>query len=136
MANQTSGQTTAREDDRTVIEELEREWSAAVVKGDPRPLDKILSEDCTLTGPDGSVLTKSQAIDAVRSGDFKFESLDPGRMEVRIYGDAAVVTGGGEVKGQYKNQDLSGPQRWTDTFIKLGGSWQCVASQVVHVTNQ
>jgi len=65
MANQTSGQTTARESDRPVLEELEREWSAAVVRGDPRPLEQILSEDCTLTGPDGSVLTKSLAIDGV-----------------------------------------------------------------------
>jgi hypothetical protein len=82
------------------------------------------------------VLTKAQAIDAVRSGNFKFESVDPGQMRLRIYGEAAVVTGGGEVKGQYKGQDLSGPQRWTDTIIKLGGRWQCVASQVVHVTSQ
>ena len=134
MVNQTSGQTTAREGDQSILEALEREWSAAVVKGDPLPLEKILSEDCTLTGPDGSVLTKSQAIEGVRSGDFKFESLDPGRMQVRIYGDAAVVTGGGEVKGRYKDQDLSGTQRWTDTFIKRSSGWQCVASQVAHVT--
>ena len=136
MANQTSAQTTAQQSDQAAIENLEREWSTAVVRGDSRPLEQILSEDCSLIGPDGSMLTKSQVIAAVRSGDFKFQSLDPGRMQVRTYGDAAVVTGGGEVKGKYKDQDLSGTQRWTDTFIKLQGRWQCVASQVVHVTTR
>jgi ketosteroid isomerase-like protein len=133
MLNKTSAQTTAQQGDQATIENLERKWSAAVVKGDPSPLEQILSEDCTLIGPDGAMLTKSQVIAAVRSGDFKFQSLDPGQMQLRTYGDAAVVTGGGEVKGQYKDRDLSGTQRWTDTFIKLQGRWQCVASQVVHM---
>jgi hypothetical protein len=51
-------------------------------------------------------------------------------MKVRLYGEAAVVTGFGRHSGTYKGVPFRDPQvRWTDTWIRINGRWQCVASQ-------
>jgi ketosteroid isomerase-like protein len=52
---------------------------------------------------------------------------DADDMKVRVYGDEAVVTGRNTTKGQFKGRDISGQYRWTDTWAKRNGRWQCVA---------
>jgi len=49
-------------------------------------------------------------------------------MKARVYGDAAVVTYRWTSKETFKGQDISGQSRWTDTWVKRAGRWQCVAS--------
>jgi ketosteroid isomerase-like protein len=51
-------------------------------------------------------------------------------IKVRIYGDAAVVTGLGHRSGTYKGAAFQDRQSlWTDTFVQKDGRWQCVATQ-------
>ena len=49
-------------------------------------------------------------------------------MKVRAYGDTAVVTYVTTDKGKFKGQDISGRYRWTDVFVRRGGTWQIVAA--------
>jgi hypothetical protein len=46
-------------------------------------------------------------------------------VKVRIYGDAAAVTGRDTVKKTKDGQDVSHQERWTDTWIKREGQWLC-----------
>ena len=64
----------------------------------------------------------------MKSGEDVVTSAAADDMKVRVYGNAAVVTGRYTVKEQFKGTDLSGPYRFTDTFIKRAGRWQCVAT--------
>jgi ketosteroid isomerase-like protein len=57
------------------------------------------------------------------------ESSDVSDMKVHVHGDAAVVTYASVDKGKYKTQDISGRYRWTDFFVRRGGTWQIVAGQ-------
>ena len=54
--------------------------------------------------------------------------MGPDDMKARVYGDAAVVTGRNTSKETLKGKDISGLYRWTDTWIKEAGRWQCVAT--------
>jgi len=59
------------------------------------------------------------------------------KIKVRVYGDAAVVTGHGVRAGTYNGVPFKDRQVfWTDTFIKKDGRWQCVASQGTLVAAQ
>ena len=56
-------------------------------------------------------------------------------MKVRVFGNAAVVTGRTTIKGgKYKGKDISGQYRFTDTWVKRNGHWLCVASANTRVT--
>ena len=50
-------------------------------------------------------------------------------MQVRIYGDTAVVTGGLTEKGTRNGTAYTDTYRWTDVFVKRGSRWQAVVSQ-------
>jgi len=46
-----------------------------------------------------------------------------------VYGDAAVAIGRWEGKGVEKGKPFNDVERFTDTWVKQGGQWRCVASQ-------
>jgi len=107
---------------------LEDEWTNAMLKRDWSVLERILTDDFTDVTFEGSVLTKAQDIADLKSGALTLTSLVADEMKVRVYGDAAVVTGRNTLKGKYQGMDINGQIRWTDTWVKHGGRWQCVAT--------
>lgn len=106
---------------------LENEWADAWVKMDVAFFGRIMADDYTWTSPWGEVVTKADNLAFAKSGEDVITSWVPADMKVRVYGDAAVVTGLQTIKDTYKGEDVSGQERWTHTWVKLAGRWQCVA---------
>jgi ketosteroid isomerase-like protein len=107
---------------------LENEWADAWVKRDVAFFDRIIADDYTWTSPWGDVWTKAQDLALVKSGETVIKSWVLADMKVRVYGDTAVVTGRNTIKETYKGEDVSGQNRWTHTWVKRAGRWQCVAA--------
>jgi ketosteroid isomerase-like protein len=108
--------------------QLEQDWTKALIKADVAFLDRLVAEDWVFTDPEGVVWTKAQSLAILKSGEDVITSLVPDDMKARVYGDAAVVTGRNTTKETLKGKDISGQYRWTDTWIKKAGRWQCVAT--------
>ena len=109
--------------------QIERDWCAATVKKDAVVLSRILADDYTSVGSRGGTSTKASELADLKGTDSFTNCVDT-NVKVRIYGDAAVVTGLGTRSGTYKGVAFKDRQvLWTDTFIKKDGRWQCVASQ-------
>ncbi len=106
---------------------LEKEWGDAEVKRDAAFFDWIMADDFIGTGSAGNVYNKAQDIANLKSGEDAITSAVLDEMEVRVYGDAAVVTYHSTEKGQFKGKDYSVEYRWTDTWINKAGRWQCLA---------
>jgi ketosteroid isomerase-like protein len=106
---------------------LENEWADAWVKSDVAFFERIEADDYTYTACEGSVWTKAQDLALLKSGQDVITSWVLADMKVRVYGDAAVITGRATVKETYKGKDVSRQERWTDTWVKRAGRWQCVA---------
>jgi ketosteroid isomerase-like protein len=115
---------------------IEKAWNEASLKGDTAFPERILAEDFTDTDPEGAVTTKTEDIANLKSGNIKFSSVATEDMKARVYGDAAVVTGCNTIKGQFKGKDISGQYRWTDTWVRRDGRWQCVASHVSKIVDK
>jgi len=49
-------------------------------------------------------------------------------MKVIVFGDTAVVHGLWTKKSADGGKDTSSRSRWTDTFVRRDGRWQCVGS--------
>ena len=108
----------------------------ALIKRDMSVLESFTAEDYTGTSPDGAFYTRAQARDSITSGDYVLESAELDDMKVRVYGDTAVLTGRSTEKSKYKGQDVSGQYRFIDVFVKQGGRWRVVASQVTRIAPQ
>jgi ketosteroid isomerase-like protein len=104
---------------------LQRELVQALPKRDASAFDRIEADDFVFTDPEGTLRTKSQDIEALKSSSIQSAEADD--MKVRLYGDAAVVTGRLTCKGTYGGKDITGQYRFTDTWINQEGKWRCVA---------
>jgi ketosteroid isomerase-like protein len=115
--------------------QMERDWTAAALNQDAGALDKILADDWVGQNIAGMV-TKTEALTELKSGDNKLASETLGDMKVRVFGDTAVVTGSDDEKSSYKGKDTSGHYTWTDVFVRRHGRWQAAASQGTLITQQ
>jgi ketosteroid isomerase-like protein len=112
---------------------LENDWNNASVKRDVTALGRIMADDWTIADPEGTVENKTQALAEIKSGEDLTMSAVADEMKVRVYGHAAVVLGRNTVKEQLKGKEISGQYRFTDTWVKKGGRWQCVATAVTKI---
>lgn len=118
------------------VKELDRQAFDAFLRQDASWSEKNLAENYVGIGPNGAVSNKQQEIAATKAGDLKVESGTMDEQQVRIHGDAAVVTWKVTLKLTYKGQDGSGQYRGMTVYAKRGGQWQSVASQATKIAQQ
>jgi uncharacterized protein (TIGR02246 family) len=108
---------------------LENEWGEAILKRDMASIDRVMADDY-MGIYDGSVFasTKAQYMDYLRSMKEEILSLVMDEWKVRAYGDAAVVMARVTMKTQSAGKEMTNQSRFTDTWVKRAGRWQCVAA--------
>ena len=118
------------------IRKMEEQWVSAAKQKDVKPLDSMLADDYTMTNPVGEVIGKEDFISKIKDGTFHINSAEYKDIKVRVYGDAAVVTGRVTLQATWSGTDVGGTFALTDTFVKRDGKWQEVAGQVTRVEGQ
>ena len=119
--------------DEQALTKIQHEWAEARVKGDSSYTRGIEADDCTIVWPDGRIVNKRQDLQTM-IGDVVFTEFKIDDLQVRLYGDTGIVIGEGIIKAHKGKQDLlDGKFVWTDTFVKQGGQWKVVASQITPV---
>ena len=109
---------------------LEKEFARAIVKNDAEAIGQFLADDWVIIDADGGIIDKARFLGVVESGALTHEMMESDDVEVRIYGDSAVVSGLTRTKGKFMGQDFSTHERATDVFVMQNGRWQCVFSQL------
>jgi ketosteroid isomerase-like protein len=112
---------------------LSKQHREAVVKGDTKAMDSILADDWVGINPRGDVESKAQQAKSLKDGSVDFEAIDPDEVKVRVFGDAAVVMGRYRVKLTFNGQKIDQLVRTTEVFVKQGGKWRCVSTQVTSI---
>jgi ketosteroid isomerase-like protein len=69
-------------------------WNEAHEHGDATALESLWADDLEVAVPRMPVMTKIQVLSFARSGRMKFLHYTTSDLRIRVYGDAAVVTGG------------------------------------------
>ncbi len=116
------------------IKKMEKERAEAVVKGDWAKLEKETSDDYTLISINGEMSNKAQMVEGFKSGQTKLTKDDVSDMNVRVYGDVAVVTGKVEVEGMMRGKEAKGQAMFTRVYVKKDGHWRSVALQQTRVS--
>lgn len=115
------------------LTELEHKLVKAWIAGDRGTVDSILAADWSVIDLTGHVLTRTQVMQELGSGDRRIESGSVDELNVRVFGDIAIVTGRSVLAGSYQGKRASVVQRFTDVFARRDGRWQVVASQGTQV---
>jgi ketosteroid isomerase-like protein len=115
------------------LTEIEQKLVKAWIAGDRGTVDSILAADWSVIDLTGHVLTRQQVMQELGSGDRRIESGSVDELNVRVFGEVAIVTGRSVLAGSYQGQRASVVQRFTDVFARRDGRWQVVASQGTQV---
>src|ERR1035441_6178477 len=111
------------------ILQIERERNRAIISGNANALDRMTSDDYTFITLRGELRTKAEIIQGYKSGSFHYDSREISELNVRVYGNFAVVTGRSNQKGRENGKDYSGDYRFTRVYARQGVRWQTVALQ-------
>jgi ketosteroid isomerase-like protein len=115
--------------DEIQITQLERAWNQAEARHDAAAVTNIVADTLTYIDFDGSIMNKAEYVKDVTSTAYQADHLFDEGLKVVVYGNAAVVTGVYRETGNTKGKNYVHRVRYTDTWIRRGGVWQCVASQ-------
>jgi len=117
----------AAQDERE-IRRVEAQLCHAFEIGDARTLRKDLDVTFTLTNSHGEVSDFAQNLAEVASREPRYEIFRNHDQQVRVYRDAAIVTGITTVKGTSKGDAFAADFQFTDTYVRRDGHWLLAAS--------
>jgi hypothetical protein len=109
------------------VREVQVSFDPAELAADRETLRQLIADDFLSIGPRGFVLDKTQWID--RHGEFSYQSLETSQMDVRRYGDTAVVRNVQRNHATYRDQPVAVTTRVSQVWVRRDDRWQLVAIQ-------
>jgi hypothetical protein len=117
----------ARADDAEDVRRLDREITVATWAGDPVWFEEHLAEEYVLVTPNGAIKTKRDVIRELSTPGLKMEPYEPHDVIVRLYGDAAVVTGRMIQRFTLGGIRYVNDLRYTAVYMKRKAKWLLVS---------
>ena len=113
--------------DQTVLK-LDRELIDALFKKDRTTFEPLLADDYVYIHSNGTVANREEEIAQTMASDVKWTASNLSGLKIRVYGDAAIVTGTLTHTGSAKGY-VGGARLVTHLWVKRNGRWQTVGGQ-------
>ncbi len=117
------------------IKAADKAWAVATVKADDSALNKLLADDLIYIHSTGDQDNKKTFIENQHNGVRKYLKIDHETMDVRVYGNSAVLTGTVQLETEMKGVKGGAHLRIIHVWVKQGGSWKLVAHQSLRLAN-
>lgn len=127
------------------VKAAEKSWASATVSGDEATLGQLLADDLTYTHSTGDTDNKAAYINNLKTGARKYHKLDHESMDVRLYGNTAILTATAQVETSQKGGSATPAHLrfihvWVFVPISVHGAaehgqWQLVAHQSLRLAN-
>ena len=114
---------------------IEHERLRSLVAKDMEVAYRLHADDFQLIPPGGTPHSKEEYLGGVASGEITYLIFEPvSAIEVRLYGDAAVIRYQSQIEGVMGGQHIALDRYWhTDTYERRDGQLQAVWSQATRV---
>jgi ketosteroid isomerase-like protein len=114
----------------TSLRAAERQLQAAQLASDVAVLDEMLDDGLLFTGPDGSLLSKEDDLNAHRSGRQKLRQLDQLDLRVRVVGSTGMTWVLMALAGSVGSDSFEARVRYTRTWTHDAETgWKTWAAQ-------
>ena len=114
---------------------MESERRQALLRHDTKALDRLLAPEFTrissITG--ARIITKAEELAANDSATRRVQSWDASDVDIRIYGNVALVTGLADVSDTLSGGGRHIRFRYTHVWVKRDGRWQLVHRHTTRV---
>jgi ketosteroid isomerase-like protein len=106
------------------------QWTTAELAGDAETLAALLTDDFSGVGPLGFILPRPAWLERHRQG-LVYELFSLEEIQIRLYGDVAVVTARNNARGTYQGHPL--PEALRATLV-MASNAQAVGLGAVHMS--
>ena len=113
--------------DSLELRRLEVVWNRAHVSSDTVELSRLWDDDLIVAVPEMPVMTKAELLRFWRSGRSTIARYETSDVRVRVYGEAAVVTGLLNRDRNFNGRLVSDHWRFTKAYVRRSARWQVVA---------
>lgn len=96
---------------------------------DYKALATLLADDLVYTHSSAAVDSKASYLESLTSGRVTYKTIVPRDLQVRVYGDTAIINGVAAMTVDANGEALVNTLRFTDVWAKRNGTWQMVAWQ-------
>jgi ketosteroid isomerase-like protein len=115
------------------IIEAEEHLAAASLNLDLSVFEQLLHPDYVIVQPGGIVENKAETMASLASDTRHWQVARSDEMEVRVYGDTAVVIGRWTGKGQNGDEPFDYQARFLSLWVKEAGQWRNIAFQATKI---
>jgi ketosteroid isomerase-like protein len=123
-----------KHESRHEIDQLEDEWRTAVLASDAKTMDSLLADDYMAITAAGTLQSRDEALQNIRSGRVHFAALTITDRKVRFYGTTAVVTSLATIQATTPEGPVTGDYRYTHVYVRNPqGVWKIVSFEASHV---
>ena len=118
------------------IQQFEEHLREATLTNDVALHQQLLADNWMNTNANGTVTTKLQLLQLLQSTPFNFTRIADEDVVIRVYRDAAIVTGRSLRERLAPNgSKIVQHVRFTRMYVHLDGRWQVVAAQATPIPN-
>ena len=122
-----------RADDVDEVRRLDKEITVATWTADPLWFETNVADDYVLISPNGTTRGKRDIIRELATPGLKMEPYDPIEVNIRIYGDTAIVVGRMLQRFTLGRVRYANDLRYTDVWVKKKGKWILVSGHTSNV---
>jgi ketosteroid isomerase-like protein len=116
------------------LQEIQHELAAGWAARDRATIERLIAPDWSVTHIEGQRLTRADVFQMMFGSEVtQSEPSTVDEVDVRVFGDAAVVTGRTHARGTQAGVPYDITLRFTDVFVRRDGQWQAVASHATQV---
>ncbi len=116
-------------DPMAAIQKLTINLGNALASGNADQLDGLLSDGYLHINDSGQLVTKPDLIAGVRNGSLRFNAVNIQEVNIRVYGDAAVVNGTFMGMNAANGRSSNVEDRVTLVAAREGDNWKFVSGQ-------
>jgi ketosteroid isomerase-like protein len=118
----------------SMIIAMEKAWNQAYKSRDGKALGVLLPDSAVLVNDDGSLQSKSGFLAGIdKAKPSANQQENPESITVRFFGNVAIATGVFRQSGFENGKAFVRRNRFVDTWIHNGNSWQCVAASATPI---
>jgi len=111
------------------VRQAEEQRCEALTHGDIATVERIMSDDSTYTHSSGETQNKAAFVGDLKSGKRVYKELKEDDVQVRVYGNTAVLTARTDLHVMNAGKDLQFPMRITVVYVNAGAQWRMVTYQ-------
>lgn len=92
-------------------------------------LATLLGDDLVYTHSSAAVDSKASFLESLTSGRVTYKAIKPTDLQVRVFGDLAIIHGVAAMNVDANGQAIVNTLRFTDVWARRDGRWQMIAWQ-------